>query len=357
MKLALATPRSYMSVEEVAARTFNEMLVAYTNQLDSRNTSCDVVDRTKQFLQRLQRELGWPWLWETALWEQRQSRRKQEGLAVSTRRADQQMVEGFTRYLTDPHNGWVERCEERFGLQPLCLITEANRLLHVETTDSGKDVRPATRREIQALFDHIDNHVAECAERGKGAITAYRDGMYAKLTYAFGTRRAEGCEVSLFDWYCNLHLPEFGDFGALSIRNGKAKPHGPPRRRTIYTSPLMDWIVPELERYIAHVRVLYKTAAVDQHLFLSDAGQVIDPNYASNMFRKRRQAAGIDPAVTLHSLRRSYATHHVEAGYDSSAIGEQMGHEWETSTGEYIYLDDDFRQLAMIDGQLASARL
>lgn len=71
------------------------------------------------------------------------------------------------------------------------------------------------------------------------------------------------------------------------------------------------------------------------------------------MFQTWRDLAGLDPAITLHSLRRSYATHHIEEGYESTAISGQLGHEWEASTARYVYLDDDFRQLALLDAQRA----
>lgn len=280
MSLALLCPEQPEPDEQRAQKVFDQMVVGYQTLLAARNCGQAWIDNSGRFVRYLQKQLGWPWLWETAAWEKRQSDRRQDGITLGTRRTEQTMVEGFTRYLTDPEYGWPEVCHAFFGLYPRCLITESNRILHKESIESLITVRPATRNEYQQLVDVIDAHVALRAEHGKGAISAYRDAMFIKMSYAYGLRRSETCELRLCDFSRNIHLPAFGDFGALTVRNGKAKPRGSARRRTVYTTRLMAWIVPELIRYVDEVRTLYGAAAHDDHLFPSDQAAQISPNYA-----------------------------------------------------------------------------
>jgi integrase/recombinase XerD len=54
-------------------------------------------------------------------------------------------------------------------------------------------------------------------------------------------------------------------------------------------------------------------------------------------------ADGLD----LHSLRRSYATHRLEAGWDPRFVQYQMGHEYASTTGIYQFVSDDFRSTTL----------
>ncbi|MCC8930353.1 site-specific integrase [Rhodococcus sp. I2R] len=47
--------------------------------------------------------------------------------------------------------------------------------------------------------------------------------------------------------------------------------------------------------------------------------------------------------MDLHSLRRSYATHLIEGGWDPSSVQQQMGHEHASTTSLYTCVSSDFR--------------
>jgi integrase/recombinase XerC len=326
---------------------WKHMRTGYGLQLAARNCSPGYIHTVDTTLERLRTTFSWPWTWTRPPWERYQGLRAAAGVSLSTRRGEQVIIEGFTRYLADPANGWLELCRDLFGATPQCIVTDANRISHREAAEGNIDVRPATRAEFRQLCAVIDDAV-ETERSYVRALLAYRDSVFVKLTYAFGTRRAETCEVCEHDFYRNATQPAFGTYGALAIRNGKAKRCGPPRRRTIYTSAKTAWIVPVIERYCTEVRPLFPHAGSDAHLFLTLAHGHLLPNSASSMFLAWRERAGLDPAITLHSLRRSFATHGVEDGYEQATIGAQLGHESDESTSAYIYLTDQVRQDALL---------
>ncbi|WP_306971978.1 tyrosine-type recombinase/integrase, partial [Arthrobacter oryzae] len=51
--------------------------------------------------------------------------------------------------------------------------------------------------------------------------------------------------------------------------------------------------------------------------------------------------------LDLHSLRRSYATHLLEDGWDPRFVQHQMGHEHASTTGIYQFVSDDFRNTTL----------
>ena len=51
----------------------------------------------------------------------------------------------------------------------------------------------------------------------------------------------------------------------------------------------------------------------------------------------------MDPGLDFHSLRRSYVTHLIEAGWDPLFVQHQVGHEHASTTAIYTCVSSDFR--------------
>jgi integrase len=146
-------------------------------------------------------------------------------------------------------------CLDHFGEIPQQILHEDNSIVHVSEYDGQPHRRPLTYDEVQALFDAADGLVEEIRARGrKGALTVMRDAALLKTIYAFGLRRNEACRLDLVDVRHNPKAREFGRFGALFVRFGKASRGSPPKRRTVLTVPEMDWIVPVLQQWVDEIR-------------------------------------------------------------------------------------------------------
>ena len=74
------------------------------------------------------------------------------------------------------------------------------------------------------------------------------------VVYGWGLRANEVAHLDVTDFYRNPHAAQFGDYGVLQVRFGKASRGGAPKRRSVVS--LFDWAVEAVVDYIANVRPL-----------------------------------------------------------------------------------------------------
>ena len=108
-------------------------------------------------------------------------------------------------------------------MHPVPVCHEWNTIAHLNEYEGSPEARPFTREELQRFLDYADEQVerAVTAER-KGALAAYRDATLFKVIYGWGLRRTEASKLDVADWGRNPAAPEFGRFGMLHVRYGKA---------------------------------------------------------------------------------------------------------------------------------------
>ena len=187
--------------------------------------------------------------------------------------------------------------------------------MHVQQNEADPRKRAFTLNELQALFDHADAQVSRVRGAGrKGWLPAFRDAAALKVAYGFGLRRTEAAMLDVADLGPNPHALEFGEFGVCQVRFGKAMKGSPPKHRSVLT--VWEWVPQVLAQWIGEARPLMPSAAESAALWPSERG----PRIGSGTLHKRlceyRDALGLDEGLDLHSLRRSYVTHLIEAGWD-----------------------------------------
>jgi integrase len=149
-------------------------------------------------------------------------------LARSTLRGCQGAIRGFCSFITDPAYGWAQVCEEQFGTHPIQVLNEVNSAAHVADSEADAAKRAFTRDELQALFDHADDQVAQKRARGrKRWLAAFQDATIFKTAYGFGTRRRETAMLGVADFGRNPDGQEFGEYGVCYVRYGKAQKGSP----------------------------------------------------------------------------------------------------------------------------------
>ena len=145
------------------------------------------------------------------------------------------------------------RAGVRPGQHPVAIAHEWNTIAHLNDYEGNPEARPFTRQELQRFLDYADDQVERAAgSKRKGALAAYRDATLFKVIYGWGLRRTETSKLDVVDFGRNPAAPEFGRFGMLNVRYGKAKKGQPPRRRNV--AAVMGWAVEAVADYVENVR-------------------------------------------------------------------------------------------------------
>ncbi len=325
------------------------MLSGWRAQQAARGLREDTIDPRERLVRRFGEFTGeYPWQWLPGHMDEWSLRlTAEEQLAPSTIRSCQCTLRQFTEFLADGRYGWAAACEEAFGpgQHPVAICHEWNTIAHLNDYEGDPEARPFTRAELQRFLDYADDQVDRAAGSGrKGALAAYRDATLFKVIYGWGLRRTETSKLDVTDWGRNPAAPEFGRFGMLNVRYGKAKRGQPPRRRNV--ASVMGWAVEAVAGYAENIRPRF---GCPDHpaLWVTERGGRVRPSEINARFVACRQALGLPAALVVHSLRHSYVTHLTEDGTDRRFIQVQVGHETDSSTAICTHVSDDFMNTAL----------
>jgi site-specific recombinase XerD len=324
-------------------QVFVAMLDGWRNQQLARNLAFGTIEGRERTARAFAGHVNaFPWEWTPAMVDEwLGDLRSVRGLKHTTVRGYQEAVRSFCSFITDPAYGWAGECESRFGTHPIQVVHEWNTAVHVQDNESDPAKRAFTHDELQSFFDHADEQVVRIRNRGrKGWAPAFRDATLFKVAYAFGLRRNETRMLDEVDFSANPHGPEFGEYGVLDVRFGKAKKGSPPKRRSVLA--VWPWSTEIVDQYVTEVRPLLATPG-NRALWPSERGARVGLQRLNSRFVAYRNELGLDEGVDFHSLRRSYATHLIEAGWDARFVQDQLGHDHASTTSIYTCVSSDFR--------------
>jgi site-specific recombinase XerD len=181
-----------------------------------------------------------------------------------------------------------------------------------------------TRDQMVALLEAPLKPLAEKREKRRGrpisASLCFRDAAIIETIYSCGLRVSElaGLLVEDIDWSERL----------VRVR-GKGK-----KERL---SPIGETALKAIENYWSTLpRRPDKTSPV----FLAHT-EKISPVGTEDLARRLKKylaIAGLDPGLTPHKLRHSYATHLLDAGADLRSVQELLGHAHLVTTQVYTHL-------------------
>jgi site-specific recombinase XerD len=158
---------------------------------------------------------------------------------------------------------------------------------------------------------------------GKKKVNAskyFRDAAILEVIYSCGLRVSELCQLRADD----VDWP-----GQLVRLRGKGKKE----RLAPIGAPALE----ALRAYWKHRR--YEPAGA-MPVFLACANKVspLTPRALQLRLKKYLRAAGLDPNITPHKLRHSFATHLLDAGADLRSVQELLGHAHLVTTQVYTHL-------------------
>jgi len=201
--------------------------------------------------------------------------------------------------------------------------------------------------EIDALLDGL----------GREGPLGLRDRALVELVYSAGLRSAEAVGLDLADVDFEQEL--------VHVRNGK----GAKDRMTMFPRVL----VAPMREHLGHVRGIYLSDraahmagvelpyaleakkpqaakawswhwvfpadrwSIDPRTGIKRRHHVYDQTFSRSLARAARKA-GIEKPVSAHTLRHSFATHLMEAGYDIRTVQELLGHKDVKTTMIYTHV-------------------
>lgn len=196
-------------------------------------------------------------------------------------------------------------------------LVETNRLLInpteglVETSRVNRPVGTVLSiAEIQALL----------SQPNLSFSMQIRDRAIMEVLYASGIRHDELLRLEVYD----ADLKE----GTLFIRRGKGK-----KQRVV---PIGKHATCRLKEYLEKIRP--RSARLNPRvrtLFLDRSGRPISAMAVRAFLRIYRQRAGINKPVSVHTFRRTCATHLLQQGADIRYVQKLLGHKHLKTTQQY----------------------
>ena len=200
---------------------------------------------------------------------------------------------------------------ESSPVKDVTLPKPAKRLPQFLTIDQMNALLDAPMRELS---------VKDGTKRKVSQVPSLRDRAILETIYSCGLRIGEICrmlagEIEPDDLVVNVH--------------GKGKKERQvPIGRTAVEAIRLYW-----ER-------LAKPPALDEPVFFASEKKrsAIYPRLVQLRLKKYLTICGLDPTLTPHKLRHSYATHMLDAGADLRSVQEMLGHANLTSTQVYTHV-------------------
>ena len=154
---------------------------------------------------------------------------------------------------------------------------------------------------------------------------AFRDRAMLELAYGAGLRVSEWIGLAVID--------VVREEGLLRVFGKGSKERLVPIGRSAIGAVAV---------YLRELRPVLEQGAGKGILFLNGRGRPLTRMGAWKILRKYVEQAGIEKAVSPHTLRHSFATHLLEGGADLRAVQEMLGHADIATTQIYTHVDREY---------------
>jgi len=197
---------------------------------------------------------------------------------------------------------WLRR-ENRISADPTALI-EAPKL--------GRPLpKTLTELEVEALLDAPDTQTP----------LGMRDRTMLEVLYASGLRVSELVSLKLMQ---------------LNLQQGVIRVTGKGNKERLV--PLGDEAMSWLQRYIQDVRLALLNGQTRDALFVTQRREAMTRQAFWYMIKRHAQGAGIEKALSPHTLRHAFATHLLNHGADLRVVQMLLGHSDLSTTQIYTHV-------------------
>lgn len=169
----------------------------------------------------------------------------------------------------------------------------------------------ASVQDLKVLFDSFSN----------SDIDIYHKTMLLTL-YSCGLRVSELCSLKRND----VHLSE----KILKVI-GKGD-----KERII---PIVDACVQQMELYLNLVRKNWQKKTLP-NFFINQYGRVLTRQYVHNLIKKKCAECNLNPNLSAHSFRHSFASHLLDGNADLRIVQELLGHSDIQTTQIYTHIQN-----------------
>lgn len=204
---------------------------------------------------------------------------------------------------------------EMTPIRNISLPKQPKRLPKFLTPEQTQSLLEAPLRELDAL--------QKSEAKNFDPLDFLRDAAVQEVIYSCGLRISEACGINLEDIDWNEQL--------IRVR-GKGK-----KERQIPVG------TPALEAIRRYRNALGAESDYAGPLFYSKPASrtPLQPRLVQLRLKRYLAASGLDPALTPHKLRHSYATHLLNNGADLRSVQELLGHAHLVTTQVYTHLTTD----------------
>lgn len=144
-----------------------------------------------------------------------------------------------------------------------------------------------------------------------------------EILYGCGLRVSECCNLKMNQ----LHLTE----GIIKVV-GKGD-----KERIV---PINEYAEKTISYYLTEIRSKWNSKKLS-NVFVNQLGNVLTRQYVHTMIKKYVHEIGINPSISAHTFRHSFATDLLENGADLRVVQELLGHSDISTTQIYTHVQKD----------------
>jgi integrase/recombinase XerC len=157
---------------------------------------------------------------------------------------------------------------------------------------------------------------------GDGDLLSARDKAMLEVLYSSGIRVSELVELEMQD---------------LDLQEGVLRVKGKGRKDRL--TPIGSQAIKALQRYFELRQQDSRSQGQHTHrVFLNKHGEPLSTRSVRRKLDKYLVQAGLDPGISPHTLRHSFATHLLNNGADLRSVQELLGHQSLSTTQVYTHL-------------------